>query len=198
MFISTYIKYQTQNKIMLEDRKQISIGRCWGNRGMRSGCLMGTGFPSGVNENILKYIKHVGILLDWSKSSFDCMTLWKNRNKLFCQPNKCHWIVHFKIVKIIKLWILFFISYHSEEYKHLHTYILLNWCNKIMYILYILSKSVWGFLVGSVIKNLPANTGDMVSIPGSGRFPGEEMDTHSSILAWEIPWTEETSRLHGV
>ena len=67
-----------------------------------------------------------------------------------------------------------------------------------MYILYILSKSVWGFLVGSVIKNLPANTGDMVSIPGSGRFPGEEMDTHSSILAWEIPWTEETSRLHGV
>ena len=33
--------------------------------------------------------------------------------------------------------------------------------------------SVWGFLVGSVIKNLPANAGDMGSIPGSGRFPGE-------------------------
>ena len=43
----------------------------------------------------------------------------------------------------------------------------------MMYILYILSMSVWGFLVGSVIKNLPANAGDMGSIPGSGRFPGE-------------------------
>ena len=29
--------------------------------------------------------------------------------------------------------------------------------------------------------------------------PLEEMATHSSILAWEIPWTEEPSRLvHGV
>ena len=33
--------------------------------------------------------------------------------------------------------------------------------------------SVWGFLVGSVIKKLPANAGDMGSISGSGRFPGE-------------------------
>ena len=27
------------------------------------------------------------------------------------------------------------------------------------------------------------------SIPGSGRSPEKEMTTHSSILAWEIPWT---------
>ena len=26
----------------------------------------------------------------------------------------------------------------------------------------------------------------------------EEMATHSSILAWEIPWTEEPSGLHTV
>ena len=26
---------------------------------------------------------------------------------------------------------------------------------------------------GSVVKNLPANAGDVVSIPGSGRSPGE-------------------------
>ena len=26
----------------------------------------------------------------------------------------------------------------------------------------------------------------------------EEMATHSSILAWGIPWTEEPGRLHGV
>ena len=33
------------------------------------------------------------------------------------------------------------------------------------------------------------NTGDMGSIPGSAMSPGE--GTHSSILAWEIPWTKE-------
>ena len=33
-------------------------------------------------------------------------------------------------------------------------------------------------------------------IPGSGRSPGEgKMATHSSILAWEIPWTEEPGGL---
>ena len=31
----------------------------------------------------------------------------------------------------------------------------------------------WGFLGDSVLKNPPANAGDMGSIPGSGRFPGE-------------------------
>ena len=30
-----------------------------------------------------------------------------------------------------------------------------------------------GFPSGSVVKNLPANAGDMGLIPGSGRFPGE-------------------------
>ena len=30
-----------------------------------------------------------------------------------------------------------------------------------------------GFPSGSVVKNLPANAGDVCSIPGSGRFSGE-------------------------
>ena len=33
------------------------------------------------------------------------------------------------------------------------------------------------------------------SIPGSGRSPGGEVATHSSILAWEIPWIEEPGGL---
>ena len=32
------------------------------------------------------------------------------------------------------------------------------------------------------------------STPGSGRFPEEELATHSSTLAWRIPWTEEPLR----
>jgi len=35
------------------------------------------------------------------------------------------------------------------------------------------------------------DTGDTGSILGSGGSPEEEMAAHSSILAWEIPWTEE-------
>ena len=49
----------------------------------------------------------------------------------------------------------------------------------------------------SVVKNLPANAGDADSIPGSGRSPGKGMATHSSILAWRIPWTGETGGLQS-
>ena len=58
-----------------------------------------------------------------------------------------------------------------------------------------------GFPGGSVVKNPPANagdTGDVDSIPEWGRSPGEEMATHSSILAWEIPWTEESNGLQSM
>ena len=48
---------------------------------------------------------------------------------------------------------------------------------------------------GSVVKSLPANAGHRSLIPGSGRFLEEEMATHFSILAWRIPWTEESGGL---
>ena len=47
-----------------------------------------------------------------------------------------------------------------------------------------------GFLGGSVVKNLSANAEDLGLISGSGRSPEKEMATHSSIIVWEIPWTE--------
>jgi len=46
-----------------------------------------------------------------------------------------------------------------------------------------------------VVKNLPASVGDLGLIPGSGRSLEKEMETHSSILAWEIIWTEEPGGL---
>ena len=49
-----------------------------------------------------------------------------------------------------------------------------------------------------MVKNLPANAGDMGLIPSPGRFPGEEMATHSRILTWEIPWTEEPGGLQSM
>ena len=43
-------------------------------------------------------------------------------------------------------------------------------------------------------KNPPANAGDMGLITGSRRSRA----THSSILAWEIPWTEEPGGLESM
>ena len=45
-----------------------------------------------------------------------------------------------------------------------------------------------------MVKNLPASAGDARdtgSIPGLEDPLEEEMATHSSVLAWRIPWTEE-------
>ena len=52
-----------------------------------------------------------------------------------------------------------------------------------------------------MVKNPPANAGDAKdasSMPGLGRSPEKEMGTCSSILAWEIPWTEETGGLQSI
>ena len=53
--------------------------------------------------------------------------------------------------------------------------------------------------VALVVKNLPANAGDIrESVRSLGQEdPLEEgMATHSSILAWRIPWTVEPSKLY--
>ena len=45
------------------------------------------------------------------------------------------------------------------------------------------------------VKNLPANAGDVGSIPGSGSSLEKGMATHSRILAWRIPRKEEPDGL---
>ena len=47
-----------------------------------------------------------------------------------------------------------------------------------------------------MVKNMPGNEGE--PIPGSGRSLEKEMTTHSSLLAWESPWTEEPGRLQSM
>ena len=44
------------------------------------------------------------------------------------------------------------------------------------------------------------DAGDLSSIPesGSGRSPGGGYSNHSSILAWRIPWTEESGKLRSI
>ena len=56
---------------------------------------------------------------------------------------------------------------------------------------YHLATHLEGFPGGSLVKNLPAMQEMQVHSLG-GEYPlEEEMATHSSILAWRIPWTEE-------
>ena len=52
-----------------------------------------------------------------------------------------------------------------------------------------------------MVKNLPANAGhggEAGLIPGSEDPMKKEMATYSSILAWEISWTEEPDGLQSV
>jgi len=76
---------------------------------------------------------------------------------------------------------------------------------------------LWSFPSGSDGNQFACNAGDRGSIPGSGRFPGEEppmnglaiytvkplftlfaMAPHSSTLAWKIPWMEEPGRVQSM
>ena len=52
-----------------------------------------------------------------------------------------------------------------------------------------------GFPGGSVVKNLPAMQETWVQSLSREDTLEKEMTTHSSVLAWEIPWTEELGRL---
>ena len=55
-----------------------------------------------------------------------------------------------------------------------------------------------GFPGGSVVKNSPAMQETQVRSLGQENPLEEEVATHTSILAWEIPWTEEPSGLQSM
>ena len=55
-----------------------------------------------------------------------------------------------------------------------------------------------GFLGGSAVKNPPAMQETWVWPLGQEDPLEKEIATHSSILAWEIPWTEEPGGLHSM
>ena len=50
-------------------------------------------------------------------------------------------------------------------------------------------------LVAQMVKNLPAVQDTQIQFLGLEDPLEEEMATHSSILTWRIPWTEESGRL---
>ena len=55
-----------------------------------------------------------------------------------------------------------------------------------------------GFPGGTVVKNPPANQEMCVRSLGQADPLETEMATHSCILAWEIPWTDEPYMLQSM
>ena len=56
---------------------------------------------------------------------------------------------------------------------------------------------MWDFPGGSVVKNLPAMWETWVQSLSQKDHLDKEMATHSSILAWRVPWTEEPGGLQS-
>ena len=50
-------------------------------------------------------------------------------------------------------------------------------------------QGFWASLVAQLVKESACNAGDPGLIPGLGRSLEKGKATHSSILAWRIPWT---------
>ena len=54
-----------------------------------------------------------------------------------------------------------------------------------------------GFLAAQMVKNLPATQVTWVQFLGQEDTLEKGMATHSSIIAWRIPWTEEPGQLQS-
>ena len=57
---------------------------------------------------------------------------------------------------------------------------------------------IMDFPCGSAGKESACNAGDLGSIPGSGRSPGEGNGYPPQYSCWRIPWTEEPSGLQSI
>ena len=70
----------------------------------------------------------------------------------------------------------------------------------ISYISWIVRRVLfnWDSLVAQTVKCLPAMPETQVQSLGRENSLKKEMATHSSILAWEIPWTEEPGGLQSM
>ena len=56
------------------------------------------------------------------------------------------------------------------------------------------NSEYWASLVAQTVKNSASNTGDLGSVPGLRRSPGDlpaMWETLVGLLIWEIPWRRE-------
>ena len=71
-----------------------------------------------------------------------------------------------------------------------------NWSDLAYSIAYVVQRCA--FLMAQMVKHLPAVQETQVQSLGWEDALEKEMATHSSTLAWKIPWTEEPGRLQSM
>ena len=64
--------------------------------------------------------------------------------------------------------------------------------------IYVCIYIIWASLIAQLVKTLPAVQETWVRSPGCEDPLEEGMATHSSILTWRIPWTEEPGGLQSM
>ena len=68
----------------------------------------------------------------------------------------------------------------------------------VLKLMYIFNAVIWASLVAQRLKHLPAMRETWVQSLGWEDTLEKEMATHSSILAWRIPWLEEPGGLQSM
>ena len=123
--------------------------------------------------------------MDWEFEVNKCKLLhieWIN-NKSFCIVWKLYSIFcekpSWKGIFLKKESVGIYIYIYTYIHTYIHTY-------------------TWASLVAQTEKNLPAMSQSWVHSLGWEDPLEEGMTTHSSILAWRIPWTEDPGRLHSM
>ena len=99
-------------------------------------------------------------------------------------------------------------NYHTLSSLKQHEFVILKCCRLEVWSRTVFLSEGWrgksisgfsfwskGFPGGSAVKNPPANKGDAVRSLGHEHPLEKEMATHSSILAWRIPWRERPGGL---
>ena len=131
-------------------------------------------------RRILYQLSHQGSprILEWVAYPFSSRSSWpRNQTRVCCVAGR------------------FFTSWATREAPYL-TWVELYSLRPMYFSL--LVACMMDFPCGSAVTNLLVSAGDAGLIPGGEEPLEEEMATHSSILAWEISWTEEPGGLQSM
>ena len=100
-----------------------------------------------------------------------------------------------KIVQILP--VLWSLIRHGPQIDTWSIWVSLKFANCFEYLQIFKYLQIF-FPVAQTVKNMPAMQETLVQSLGQGDPWEKGMSTHSSVLAWRIPWTEQPSRLQSM
>ena len=137
-------------------------------------------------------------LCSWSKYMDDLWTRWppsfllESVHVYHCgkPPSRPHYLVVLIAILILVKWVT-----GSQKKIQYYTVISKAICQVTPWTLH---RRELIIIIGSVVKILPAMQKTQVQSLGQEDSLEEDIATHSSILAWRIPWTEEPGGLQSI